>query len=315
MAARTIEDRRDRFATILVAPLMSCSARLPVYIILIAAFVPDRPLLGTWISLQGFTLLAMYGVGALVAIPVAWLLKKTLLKGEPPPFLLELPSYKWPNPLTVGLKVYQSARAFVVRAGSIILATTMVMWALAYFPRPAAVLEHYQAERSEAIATNNGDARETALRTIDREEAAVLIGDSYLGQAGHYIEPLVRPLGWDWRIGMATLASFPAREVIISVLGTIYSLGSEEDETSEDLRHAMRNATWEDGRPIFSIPVALSIMVFFALCAQCLSTLVVIQRETRSWGWAVFTFTYMTLLAYAGALVTYQTTVFLGWGG
>jgi ferrous iron transport protein B len=257
----------------------------------------------------------MYGVGALVAIPVAWLLKKTLLKGEPPPFLLELPSYKWPNPLTVGLKVYQSARAFVVRAGSIILATTIVMWALAYFPRPAAVLEHYQAERSEAIATNNGDARETALRTIDREEAAVLIGDSYLGQAGHYIEPLVRPLGWDWRIGMATLASFPAREVIISVLGTIYSLGSEEDETSEDLRHAMRNATWEDGRPIFSIPVALSIMVFFALCAQCLSTLVVIQRETRSWGWAVFTFTYMTLLAYAGALVTYQTTVFLGWGG
>ena len=315
MAARTIEDRRDRFATILVAPLMSCSARLPVYIILIAAFIPDRPLLGTWISLQGFTLLAMYGAGALVAIPVAWLLRKTLLKGEPPPFLLELPSYKWPNPLTVGLKVYQSARAFVVRAGSIILATTIVMWALAYFPRPGAVLEHYEGRRSEAAAAYDGDAREAALRAIDREEAAVLLGKSYLGQAGHYIEPVVRPLGWDWRIGMATLASFPAREVVISVLGTIYSLGGEEDETSEDLRQAMRNATWEDGRPIFSIPVALSIMVFFALCAQCLSTLVVIQRETRSWGWAAFTFSYMTLLAYAGALVTYQSTMFLGLGG
>ena len=315
MATRTIEDRRDRFATILVAPLMSCSARLPVYIILIAAFVPDRPLLGTWISLQGFTLLAMYGVGAFVAIPVAWLLRKTLLKGEPPPFLLELPSYKWPNPLTVGLKVYQSARAFVVRAGSIILATTIVMWALAYFPRPGAILEHYEGMRSEAIAAHQGEAREDALLAIDREEAAILLERSYLGQAGHYIEPVVHPLGWDWRIGMATLASFPAREVIISVLGTIYSLGGEEDETSEDLRQAMRNATWEDGSPIFSIPVALSIMVFFALCAQCLSTLVVIQRETRSWGWAAFTFSYMTLLAYAGAFATYQGAMFLGLGG
>ena len=315
MATRTIEDRRDRFATIMVAPLMSCSARLPVYIILIAAFVPDRPLLGTWISLQGFTLLAMYGVGALVAIPVAWLLKKTLLKGAPPPFLLELPSYKWPNPVTVGIKVYQSARAFVVRAGSIILATTIVMWALAYFPRPGAVLEHYEGRRSKAIASHHGDAIEDALHAIDMEEAALLLENSYLGQAGHYLEPVVRPLGWDWRIGMATLASFPAREVIISVLGTIYSLGGEEDETSEDLRQAMRNATWEDGSPIFSIPVALSIMVFFALCAQCLSTLVVIQRETRSWGWAAFTFGYMTLLAYAGALVTYQGTMFLGLGG
>lgn len=315
MATRTIEDRSDRFTTILVAPLMSCSARLPVYVIFIAAFIPDRPLFGTWIGLQGFTLFAMYSIGALVAIPVAWLFKKTLLKSEPPPFLLELPSYKWPNPSTVFLKVYQSSKAFVVRAGSIILATTIFMWALAYFPRSAALLEHYEQQRVQVINTTPAGAREQALKAVNQAEAAALLQQSFLGQAGHMIEPAVQPLGWDWRIGMATLAAFPAREVIVSVLGTIYSLGSELDETSEDLRYALQKATSEDGSPIFTIPVVLSIMVFFALCAQCMSTLAVIQRETQSWGWAGLTFGYMTLLAYAGAFTTFRVTTLLGWGG
>ena len=317
MSARTIDDWRDRFTTIVVAPLMSCSARLPVYILFIAAFIPDRPLLGGWFNLQGLVLLGMYSIGIVVAIPLAWLLKKTLLKGEAPPFLMELPSYKVPTPRTVFLRVYHSGSAFVVRAGSIILATTIAMWALAYFPHSEDIIAHaqYEQERVRAQTIYQGDKLETALATIDQRQAADLIGDSYLGRAGRWIEPAVQPLGWDWRIGMATLASFPAREVIISVLGTIYSLGGDQDEESSDLRTALHKSTWPDGRPVFNIPVALSIMVFFALCAQCAATLATIQRETNSWLWPLFTFVYMTGLAYVGAFITYQLTMWLGWGG
>ena len=304
MAARTIEDRRDRFATILVAPLMSCSARLPVYVLFIGTFVPDRSLWGGVIGLQALTLFAFYCLGALVAIPVAWLLKRTLLKGDPPPFLLELPSYKTPDLRTVLLRVYHSSRAFVVRAGSLILATTIAMWALAYFPRSEAVVERHQIER-QAVAPE-------ALDALAKRQAAELVENSYLGQAGHWVAPVVRPLGWDWRIGMAVIASFPAREVIISALGTIYSLGAEEDEGSEGLRATLAAATWPDGRPIYTLAVALSIMVFFALCAQCLSTLVVIKKETGSYGWSLFSFGYMTALAYIGALATYQVGTALG---
>ena len=315
MAARTIEDRRDRITTILVAPLMSCSARLPIYILFIAAFVPDRPLLGNWLNLQGLTLLAMYSLGIFLAVPIAWLLKKFLLRGATPPFLLELPSYKWPNPHTVLMRVYQNSRAFVVRAGSIILAATIVMWALAYFPHSAETRQRYEAERQQIAATYPASERDAELVAIDHLEAATLLEESYLGRAGHMLEPIVRPLGWDWRIGMATLASFPAREVIISALGTIYSLGGDQDEESEDMRSTLRNATSSDGTRSFNLPVALSVMVFFALCAQCMSTLVTIQRETGSWGWAALTFGYLTLLAYGGAFVTYQATSGLGWGG
>ena len=304
MATRTIEDRRDRFATILVAPLMSCSARLPVYVLFIGTFVPDRSLWGGVIGLQALTLFAFYCLGAFVAIPVAWLLKRTLLKGDPPPFLLELPSYKTPDLRTVMLRVYHSSRAFVVRAGSLILATTIAMWALAYFPRSETVVERHQIER-QAVAPE-------ALNALAKRQAAELVENSYLGQAGHWVTPAVRPLGWDWRIGMAVIASFPAREVIISALGTIYSLGAEEDEGSESLRATLAAATWPDGRPIYTLAVALSIMVFFALCAQCLSTLVVIKKETGSYGWALFSFSYMTALAYIGALATYQVGTALG---
>lgn len=304
MATRTIEDRRDRFATILVAPLMSCSARLPVYVLFIGTFVPDRSLLGGVIGLQALTLFAFYCLGAFVAIPVAWLLKRTLLKGDPPPFLLELPSYKTPDLRTVLLRVYHSSRAFVVRAGSLILATTIAMWALAYFPRSEAVVERHQIER-QAVAPE-------ALDALAKRQAAELVENSYLGQAGHWVAPAVRPLGWDWRIGMAVIASFPAREVIISALGTIYSLGAGEDEGSESLRATLAAAAWPDGRPIYTLAVALSIMVFFALCAQCLSTLVVIKKETGSYGWSLFSFGYMTALAYLGALATYQVGTALG---
>ena len=307
MATRTVEDRRDRLTTMMVAPLMSCSARLPVYVLFIGAFIPDRALVAGWIGLQGLTLFAMYCVGAAVAVPVAWLLKGTLLKGDPPPFLLEMPSYKLPAPRTVALRVYHSSKAFVLRAGSIILATTIVMWALAYFPRPGEVVQQYERERLGATAAEE-------IQDIERRQAAHLLEVSYLGQAGQFVEPVVAPLGWDWRIGMATLASFPAREVIVSVLGTIYSLGGDQDETSEDLSHALQAARRADGSPAIGIPAALSIMVFFALCAQCMSTLAVIKRESGSWKWPLLTFVYMTLLAYLGALATYRGALWLGLG-
>lgn len=307
MATRTIDDSKDRIATMLVAPLMSCSARLPVYAIFIGAFIPDRDVLGG-IGLQGLTLFALYCVGILVAIPVAWILKKTLLRGQPTPFLLELPSYKIPDVGTVGMRIYQSGRHFIERAGTLILAATIVMWALAYFPRSETIAAHYEAERERLAG-----ASEEVLDDLRAKEAGEMLQQSFLGRMGHAIEPVVEPLGWDWRIGMAALASFPAREVIVAVLGTIYSLG-EVDEESASLRDALQSATWSDGRKVFNIPVALSIMVFFALCAQCVSTLAVIQRETGAWRWPVLTFVYMTVLAYIGAFVTYRLGMVLGWG-
>jgi ferrous iron transport protein B len=218
-----------------------------------------------------------------------------------------MPSYKLPAPRTVALRVYHSSKAFVLRAGSIILATTIVMWALAYFPRPGEVVQQYERERLGATAAQE-------IQDIERRQASHLLEVSYLGQAGQFVEPVVAPLGWDWRIGMATLASFPAREVIVSVLGTIYSLGGDQDETSEDLSHALQAARRADGSPAIGISVALSIMVFFALCAQCMSTLAVIKRESGSWKWPLLTFAYMTLLAYLGALATYRGGLWLGLG-
>lgn len=313
MAARTIADRRDRIVTILVAPLMSCSARLPVYVLFIAAFLPDRSVLGGLIGLQGLALLGMYSLGAAIAVPVAWTLRHTLLRGESSPFLLELPAYNWPTSRTVGLRVYHSCRAFVVRAGSVIFAATVVMWALAYFPRSEQVAATFAVQR-EAAAILPAAQREAQQARIGRAEAAAYLEASALGQAGRWVQPAVAPLGWDWRIGMATLAAFPAREIVISALGTIYSLGSDQDETSADLRHGLKDAVRADGTPVFTVPVALSVMVFFALCAQCMSTLAVIQRETASWRWAALSFAYMTGLAYAVAFVVYRGAVWLEWG-
>ena len=313
MATRTIADRRDRFTTLLVAPLMSCSARLPVYTLLIAAFIPNEYILGGWLGLQGLALLGLYALGTLVAIAMAWLLKKTMFKGESPPFILELPSYKWPSAKTVGLRVYGSARTFLVDAGTIILAAAIVMWALAYFPRSEEVQERYESRRNEISASEQDG--EAALKALDAEEAGEMVAHSFLGRMGKVLEPAVRPLGWDWRIGMAAIASFPAREIIVASLATIYSLGTDVDETSESLQDVLRSAKWDDGRPVYNVPVALSIMVFFALCAQCTATLAMIKREASSWKWPAFTFVYMTVLAYVGALIVYQVTTAIGWGG
>ena len=285
MAARSIKNRNDRLATMLIAPLMSCSARLPVYILITAACIPERQILGGWVSQQALVLLSMYLLGIVVAICVAWTLKKTMLKGKTPVFVMELPSFKMPRISIVSRKMFQQGMDFVKQAGTLILACTVLIWALAYFPRSEPAVEQLSATQTSGIQ----------LRT------------SYLGRAGQAIEPVVRPLGWDWKIGIAVLASFPAREVVVGTMGVIYNLGDEEDEASAGLRDHLINATWDDdpSKPVFTVPVGLSIMVFFALCAQCVSTLAVLKKETQSWRWPLFTFVYMTVLAYVAAWVTF----------
>ena len=330
MATRVIENRRDRLTTILVAPLMSCSARLPVYTLLIGAFIPARTYLGGWLGLQGLTLFAMYLVGIVTAVFVALVLKKTLLRGATPPFVMELPPYKVPSLGIVLHRMFERGWSFVRRAGTLIVAVAVVVWALLYFPHnPATVADDLRAAASgprKAALPHcrlmprppNSAKRSTAeLARFDnpdeREklEAGAYQRQSWLAQMGHGIEPAVRPLGWDWRIGCAAIASFPAREVVLGTLGVIYNLGEDVDiherEGQTQLQAELRRATWDGtDRPVFTVPVALSLMVFFALCAQCAATLAVIKRETNSWRWPIFTFAYMTVLAYLGALATYQ---------
>ncbi|MFO0840325.1 MAG: ferrous iron transport protein B [Phycisphaerae bacterium] len=303
MGTRVIADRRERFVTILIAPFMSCSARLPVYALMIGAFVPASAYLGGWVSLRGVVMLAMYLVGVLVALPLAWLLKRTVFRGPPPAFLLELPSYKWPAVRTVWIRVRQSATSFLARAGTVILAVNLVVWALGYLPRSSSTAEHVLAR-----AQLQGWNAEQTQHAVD----GAYLRESYLGQMGHLLEPAIRPLGWDWRIGVAVIASFPAREVVVATLSTIFNLGGADDETSQSLSGALATATWLDtGRPLFTLPVALSIMVFFALCAQCASTLTVIGRETRSWRWPIMSFLGMTTLAYLAALAVSKIGVAL----
>ena len=302
MATRVIENRRDRFATIMVAPLMSCSARLPVYLLLIGAFVPATKVLG-FLSLPAVVLMSMYLVGVVVAIPISWLLKLTLLPGETAPFVLELPEYKVPSPRVVLSRIWEAGHAFVVRAGTLIFAASILIWFAGYWPNDH---QRQQVLQARVEAMDEGEPEYLALQSELRAESARLLESSLLGRIGHAIEPLVRPLGWDWKIGVGALASFPAREVIIATLGTIYSLGGDVDEQDEGLIGALRVATWPDGRPVFTTPVALSVMVFFALCAQCASTLLVIRRETNSWLWPALSFSSMTVLAYFAAMLTYQ---------
>jgi ferrous iron transport protein B len=311
MATRVIENRRDRMVTILVAPLMSCSARLPVYLLLIWAFVPDVTYVGGWVSLRGLVLFAMSSVGALVAVPCAWLLKKTFFRGETPPFVMELPSYKVPSLRVVLHRAYDRGKAFVTRAGTLIFATSIVVWAAGYFPashsEQDALIRQIEATPTVAEGDTVRQAELDKLTERRNQLGGQLIEQSFLGRIGHAIEPAVRPLGWDWRIGVGAIASFPAREVIIATLGTIYSLGNDVDkDNNQGLVSSLQNATDSQGKKVYNLPVALSIMIFFALCAQCAGTLMTIKRETNRWIWPAFTFVYMTTMAYVGALVTYQ---------
>jgi ferrous iron transport protein B len=324
MAARVIENDRDRLTTILVAPLLTCSARLPVYALLIAAFVPHTLFLGGWISLQGVTLALLYVLGVVAAVTVALVLKRTILHGATPPFVMEMPSYKWPSPRTVVMRVAERAWIFLRTAGSLILAISIVVWAAAYYPHnPRVVQQEVQTKErlnAELTLLPDGSPRQAEIEQqqleLENQIAAKYQQHSALGIMGRAIEPVVRPLGWDWRIGCAVIASFPAREVVVATLGVVYGLGRKVDTKSEESRGALGNrlqqAVWDGTqRPVFTLPVALSLMVFFALCAQCAATLAVIRRETNSWRWPIFAFTYMTTLAYFGALITYHVGTWL----
>jgi ferrous iron transport protein B len=341
MATRVIENRRDRLTTILVAPLMSCSARLPVYLLLIGAFLPVSVEEGDggyqrWVP--GAVMFAMYAIGIVVAPLVAFVLKRTLLRGETPVFVMEMPMYKLPSPSLVLRRMYDSGWAFLRRAGTLIFASMVLVWLLLFFPSTAPDGQSYftlvgepkrdaqlkaDKDRLEELEESKPDDDETkALReSIEAREGPIneleaqWKRNSYLGRMGRAIEPAVKPLGWDWKIGTAALASFPAREVVVGTLGILYSEGKVDSEeirkkkvTETGLGKALIAARWDDDptRRVFTLPVALSLMVFFALCCQCASTLSVIRRETRSWAWPAFTFTYMTALAYIGAFLTYQ---------
>jgi ferrous iron transport protein B len=315
MATRVIADRRDRLTTILVAPLMTCSARLPVYTVLIAAFIPHRHFVGGWVGLQGLVMLSLYLLGIVLAVIAASIFKRTVLKGPTPTFLMELPAYKWPRPRAMVLRLIERAKVFVLRAGTVIFSVSMVVWALSYFPRPAAIHDQFEARRAEVSATVvSAETRDAELSNLAAAEDATYLEQSVFGRVGHAIEPVFRPLGWDWRVAMAALASFPAREVVISVLGTTYALGKDVDQGSDTLRSALQEAHWPDGRPVFTAATALGLMVFFALCLQCAATVATIRRETQSWKWPAFAWSYMTVLAYLGALLTYQIGTRLGAG-
>jgi ferrous iron transport protein B len=303
LATRVIENRRDRLATILVAPLMSCSARLPVYILLIGAFLTTG---WPW-WLPGLTMFGLYSIGLVLAPLAALVFKRTLLRGETPVFVMELPTYKAPSIRTVLRRMGDAAWAFVRRAGTLILASMVLVWALLYFPCRDAEGRWYE-DRIAAVGRDSDEAR-----AVHAEWSR----QSLLGQLGHAIEPAVRPLGWDWRIGVAALASFPAREVVVGTLGIVYQAGEVESDRirdagwsgagETDLGKALQAARWDgSNRPVFTVPAVLSLLVFFALCCQCASTLAVIRRETHSWRWPIVTFTYMTTLAYLAALAVYQ---------
>ncbi|HLM03452.1 MAG TPA: ferrous iron transport protein B [Pyrinomonadaceae bacterium] len=309
MATRTIENPKDRLATILIAPFMSCSARLPVYALMIATFFAGQTVFG-FISLGAVLMLAMYALGIITAIIVAFILKKTLLKSPPPPFVMELPPYRLPNFRNVLQNMLTRAGLFLKRAGTVILAISIILWALTAFPRSGQPPADGNQPEAALAVNNEQSADDEEQRTKDKSEQ---LQNSYAGKLGHFIEPVIQPLGFDWKIGVALIASFAAREVLVSTLSIIYNGDKDANEESETLMQSIREAKKDDGvTPVWSPLTALTLMVFFVLAIQCMSTVAVVRRETNSWAWTLFMVGYMTALAYAAAFLTYQGGRLLG---
>ncbi|MFL6468974.1 MAG: ferrous iron transport protein B [Pyrinomonadaceae bacterium] len=300
MATRTIENQRDRFATIMIAPFMSCSARLPVYTLMIAAFFAGQTVLG-FISLGAVLMLAMYALGILVAVIVGSILKRTVLKAPPPPFIMELPPYRMPNFRTVFTNMLERSWLFVKRAGTVILAISIILWALLYFPR--------SDSKSDVLTRSQNETMDVVI-----SEESEHLRNSFAGRLGHVIEPVIAPLGFDWKIGVALIASFAAREVLVSTLSIIYNVGKDANEESPSLVSALHNEKKADGTPVWTPLTALTLMVFFVLAMQCMSTVAVVRRETNSWRWPIFMVVYMSGLAYLAAFLTYQGGKALGIG-
>ncbi len=298
LSTRTIEDPKARLATAFVVPFMSCSARFPVYALMCAAFI--GPIYGAgW---QSVVMIGMHCVGLLFAVPTAFVLTRLVLKVKPQPFVLELPRYQMPKPRDVIWRMWQNAAEFVSKAGTVIFAITIIVWALSYFPRDASVAERIKAA--------NPSATEEVVKS---KLQAAYVEQSYMGRFGKAVQPIFDPLGFDWKITVGVLASFPAREVIVSTLGVTYSVGEGAEADSQHLRQAMQDAKWSEGpragTPIFSLAAVLALMVFFALCSQCGPTIATLAQETGGWKWAAGSFVYMTALAWLAGTAVYQVVI------
>ncbi len=292
MATRTISEPKDRLATILVAPLMACSARLPVYVLIIAAFIPG----GAWA--QSLSLTGLYLLGVLAAMAMAFLFKKTLLRGEAAPLILELPPYRLPNWRTLFFRLWDRSGEFIKRAGGMILAATIVLWFMASYPKLPADVEAAYETRLAAAET------EAETGQIENERAEAAISNSFAARLGRWTEPALRPLGFDWRIGVGVIASFAAREVFVGAMGTLYGVG-EADDDPKSLQERLEGAVWESGdkkgEKIYTLPTAVALLLFYVFALQCISTVAIMRRETNSWRWPAFAWVYMFILAYGFA--------------
>ncbi|WP_082773993.1 ferrous iron transport protein B [Hymenobacter sp. PAMC 26628] len=296
MGARTIESWKDRMITIFVTPLMSCSARIPVYTVLVALVVPDERV--GFFNLRGVVLMGLYLLGLLSALGSAWLLKVLLKARERSYFIMEFPVYKWPRWKNVGLTIYQKVQAFVWQAGQVIVAISVLLWGLAsYGPGQRQEVAEAQARREAAV-------HRWTPAELGRQVASARLENSYAGSFGHALEPAIRPLGFDWKIGIALLTSFAAREVFVGTMSTIYSVGQDADMGT--VQQKLRAEKGLDGQPFFTPARAFSLLVFYVFAMQCMSTLAVTYRETKSWRWPAAQLVYMTGLAYAASVFVWQ---------
>ncbi len=340
MATRTIETPKDRLVTILVAPLMSCSARLPVYTLLIGACIPQMKVLG-FLKLSGLTMLSMYLLGIVVALLMAWLFKKTLLKGETPMLIMELPPYKRPLLRVVARHMWERSKLFLRRAGTVILGINILLWFLATYPHSSAIAKEYTAKRAAVQAAgarsispatvepakpatgvvipsldDSTNALAARLDALAQEEAGAKLSNSFAGRLGRAIEPILTPLGFDWKMGIGIVASFAAREVFVSTMATVYNVGNYKETASglETLEQTMREQHRPDGSPVYTALTGVTLMVFYVFALQCVSTVAVVRRETNSWKWPLFQWLYMGLLAWGLAFLTYHGGRLLGLG-
>jgi ferrous iron transport protein B len=324
MATRTIEGQKDRLVTILVAPLMSCSARLPVYTLLIGACIADRPVLGL-LRLQGLTMFAMYMLGIVAAILIAWLLKKTILRGPRPLLIMELPPYRRPLARVLARHVWDRAGIFLRQAGTYILAMNIVLWFLATYPSKPAIEKEFAERRQTLLATVNSVAPDDAALTpearnnvqaLEHLKSSQILSRSFAGRLGHLLEPVIAPLGFDWRIGIGIISSFAARETFVSTMSTVYHVGQgahERPAEAVNMIQTMKEQKRPDGSPVYTPLTGLALMVFYVFALQCVSTIVVVRRETGTWKWPAFQWAYLGLLAWFFSFAVYQGGRWLGW--
>ena len=313
LATRTMERQRDRMLTMMVIPLMTCSARLPVYALLIGALFPPDRIFGV-LPVQGLLMVGMYLFSTAVALVAAAVLGRTVFKGPRVPLLLEMPPYRMPHWPSVARSVWRRSRVFLTEAGTVILGCTVVMWVLLSFPEDPSVAERYTALRAEAAAELSAEELSGRLGELATEQAGEEMRASWGGRLGRTLEPVLEPLGFDWKIGVGLIGAFAAREVFISTMGVVYGLGEEVDQESVGLRQKIKREARADGSPVYTPLVGLSLMVFFALACQCMSTVAVVKRETMSWRWPAFLFVYTGVLAWGASFAVYQGGRLLGFG-